>query len=248
MNSELKIWAISSAAAIGEAIAERQIRQKVFIQDPESIKEMLWEWFPGSVKTEGEVAKMSCKAPLFLADYQRIQKSLESLAGNDKIKLLVLEVNSPGGEVCGAKETYEALREFPKATVAVCCGSVTSAAYWLSSACGSILATESTTVGSVGVIATHISLSGALDSQGITVTEVCRGSRKNQFSPNKELDESAKKELDKQVGVAYKNFVDCVKESRQDVKEVVFESGVYSGADAISLGLIDKMENKLLTL
>ena len=245
MNSELKIWAMSSAASVAEAIAERKFREQVFMQDPGSVKEMIWEWFPGTVKVEGKVARMSCRAPLFLEDYQRIQKNLAEVDSSDKFEMLILDVNSPGGQVCGVKETWEALKSFSKPAWAVCCGMATSAAYWLSSACDVVSATESSTVGSVGVIATHVSLSKMNESQGIVVTEVCRGSKKNQFSSNKELDEGARKELDKQVSSSYKNFVDCVSESRKDIDKRVFDSGVYSGQDALESGLIDQIDNTL---
>lgn len=245
MNSELKIWAVSSAAAVAEAIAQRQARDKAYIQDPLKVNDMLWEWLPGSVKHEGKVARMSCRAPLFLSDYRRIQENLDREASNKDTEVLILDIDSPGGQVCGAKEAYEAFKAFPKATWAVCCGHATSAAYWLASGCGVISATESSTIGSVGVIATHVSLSKMMSEQGIAVTEVCRGSKKNQFSPNKELDESAKKELDKQVTEAYNSFADCVKDSRKNISKEVFDSGVYTGKNAKEMGLVDQIDNTL---
>lgn len=262
MNSNFTLWALPASGlsttslapgmsmteiGIAGMLSERHERMQAFIQDPESVDKFLYDWFPGRIKgEEGPVAKMSCKAPLFLEDYQRMQKNLNSLENNDKVEMLLLEVNSPGGQVCGCKETYEAFRDFKKPSAAVVCGQATSAAYWLSAGCGMIVATESSSIGSIGVIASITSVGKMLEAQGINVYESAKGPKKNQFSfTKKEFDESAKKDLDEGVREAYQGFVDCVKESRENVDKKVFDSGVFTGQSAVDVGLLDRVENKI---
>lgn len=247
MINDLQLWAIPSAEAVQVAIEQRDYREHAFLTVPrDNIEQYIYDWFPGSVKTNGKVARMSCKAPVFLGDYQRMQENLERLAGDGKIELLILEVNSPGGMVCGCKEAYEAFRDFEKASLAVCCGQATSASYWLSAGTDMIVATESSYIGSIGVIDTHVSIEELQKAQGIKVTEVVKGPKKNQFSSQKDLTNEAKAEMVAQVDAAYRKFVGCVKESRGKVDEKVFDSGVYSGNDAEKVGLIDKVENRLI--
>lgn len=247
--NEIQYWSLGLSTTVYTAVEQRAEREKAFIKNPDGVANLLYNWFPGTVKMRRDgTAQMSCRAPLFGADYVRIQNELEKLKINSAVKMLILDVDSPGGEVCLCKETADAIKNFGKPTAAFACGMMCSAAYWLGSQCDKVFASESTTVGSIGVIAAHISIEKMLSEQGISITEVARGEKKNQYSSSKELTKEAKKNLSEQVDYHYGKFIDSVKGTRKDISEEVFDSGTYSGENAIAVGLVDKIENRIDSL
>ena len=215
--------------------------------NPHDFEHLLYELFPGSVKMEGSVAWMSIKGPLRNEDYQNIMESIDALERDTSVSAVIFDINSPGGEVSGCPETAEAIAKMEKPTLALANGMMCSAAYWAGSQADKVVASDSTTVGSVGVIATHASLKGAYENMGIKITEVARGSKKNLFSPNHDLTDKGKNELQAQVDLFFGKFVEAV-ESKRDIKEEVLDSGTFCSAKAIEVGLVDSIVNNRNTM
>ena len=243
-----KVWSIVSDFSAVEAVAQRESREQAFLMDPETMQKMAYEWLPGTLAKHGDVTWMSCRAPLFQSDYVRMITNLDALEKDDSCSVLCLDVNSPGGDVAGCPEAADAFKRFSKRTVTVASGIMASAAYWISSQTDLIIASPTCTVGSIGVRITHTSIAGMLKSAGIEITEFGKGSKKNEFSGNKKLAESAKEEYCAHVEHFYGLFVDAVKNGRENIKEETFDSGIYFGQDAVSVGLVDELENKPIGL
>ena len=79
---------------------------------------------------------------------------IEKAAADDAISGIMLDVNSPGGEVTGLAETAQAISDAAdsKPVVAHGNGRMASAAYWLASVATAIYATQSSVIGSIGVM------------------------------------------------------------------------------------------------
>ena len=248
-NEQIKseILAIREAADyfIDPQIMQLKIQARC---SPKDFESMLYELFPGSVKMDGRTAWMSIKGPLRGEDYDNIMHSLAELENSAMVETLILDINSPGGSVAGCGETAEAISKFSKPVYAVADGMMCSAAYWIGSQADEVAASESCSVGSVGVIATHMSLKGAYDKMGVKITEVAKGNKKNLFSPNKELSEKGKTELQSQVDLFFGKFVNAVKSKRTALSDKVLDSGVFYGKDAIEAGLIDTIVNNKSTM
>lgn len=101
--------------------------------------------------------------------YETIRTQLNEALGDDRIHTIVLNVDSPGGEVNGvsdlAHEIYAARSK--KRIEAVASGLCASAAYWLASAAHKITASQTTLVGSIGVIKTLTDTTKMLEANGI---------------------------------------------------------------------------------
>lgn len=243
-----KIWAITSEYDAVSAIAQREAREQAFLMDPETMQKMAYEWLPGTLAKHGDVTWMSCRSPFMQSDYVRMITNLDALEKDDSCSILCLDVNSPGGDVAGCPEAAQAFRRFSKRTVAIASGIMASAAYWLASQTDLIIASPTCTVGSIGVRITHTEISGMLKNAGIEISEFGIGPKKNEFSGNKKLAESAKEEYQMHVKYFYGMFVDAVKSGRENIKKETFDSGVYFGQDAVSVGLVDELESKPIGL
>ena len=122
-------------------------------------------------------------------------------------------------------------------------GTSYSAAYALSSACTSIIATPSSYVGSIGVVSTHFSVEAMYRQNGVEVTHIQAGDKKTDGTPYKNLTESARKDIKQNVDEIYEQFVALVARNRNmDAAAIInTQAATYSAAQAKQLGLIDEI-------
>jgi ClpP class serine protease len=99
---------------------------------------------------------------------------IRSLANDDSIGEMILDVDSPGGNVRGIPELAAAVRfaSERKAVTAIARPTAASAGYWVASQATRLVATESAIVGSIGVIAEHVDTSGMEERLGLKRTVV----------------------------------------------------------------------------
>jgi len=135
-----------------------------------------------------------------------------------------------------------------KPIVALADGFAASAAYWIGSAADKMYITSDTTaVGSIGVVATHFDYSKAEAQRGITVTEIAAGKYKRIASEHAPLSEEGRTSIQDQVDHVYGVFVDAVARNRgvssQTVLDKMAEGKLFLGKQAISAGLVDGMSS-----
>ena len=175
--------------------------------------------------------------------YGEIRRAFDLAIEDDAVERIVLDIDSPGGEVHGvfdlADHIYQARRSKP--ITAVVNESAFSAAYLLASAAGRIAIPRTGGAGSIGVIATHCDLSQAEAEAGIAVTQVYAGARKADFSPHQPLTSEALTVLQGLVDDTYELFCDTVARNRgmkvQAVRET--EAGIFEGPRAVAAKLAD---------
>lgn len=156
---------------------------------------------------------------------------------NDDIRAIVLEIDSPGGQVSGISEFAEQVRAASKPVVAYISDLAGSAAYWIASAAGRIVIRDTASAGSVGVVATL--RKGKQDNMIEIVSSQ---------SPKKRPDietEAGRAELQKVVDAIAQVFVDHVAAYRgvkgEHVLDHFGQGGVLVGADAVRAGMADEM-------
>src|SRR5262245_53796545 len=158
---------------------------------------------------------------------------------------ILLVVDSPGGEVAGvadlADELFAARDRKPMRAVAD--EGMFSAAYWLGSAVGPITLPRTASVGSIGALAVHADVSGALEKMGVRMTVVRSGEEKAAFSASQPLRPAARADLQAEVDRVAGHFIDAVARQRglsaKTVRE--FEAGTFEGGDAVQAGLADSV-------
>jgi capsid assembly protease len=177
---------------------------------------------------------------------QLLQRDLATAMNDPLVHSILLLVDSPGGEVQGTQEFCAQVfaARGKKPVVAVCEGSMASAAYWIGSAADEVfISSETALVGSIGVVASHTDVSKAEEKQGIKVTEIAAGKYKRIVSEHEPLTTEGRAELQDQVDQIYTIFVKDVARNRNSSVDTVLsdmaEGKVFIGQRAIKAGLVD---------
>jgi signal peptide peptidase SppA len=184
----------------------------------------------------------------FVTGYQAIRRQMNAALEDEDVKLIVFDVDSPGGEAAGCFELAEEIRASReiKPSLAVVDSLSASAGYALASAATRMVATPSSKVGSIGVVAMHIDFSGALDQAGIEITyiEAPKGGMKTAGTPYRRLDKRAEAYFQDFVDAGYEDFVALIGENRglEDAAIRETEARVFRAEEALALGLIDEVK------
>ena len=198
--------------------------------------------------------KLGLQLGRWATGYQYIERAFARGMEDPEVKRIAFDVDSPGGQVAGNFELSEKIAgDDRKPVYAFANDHAYSAAYSIASAADAVYVPRSGGVGSIGVIATHVSFEGMLDKAGIKVTHIFAGKHKADGSPYKDLPEDVQARFQKGVDKAYSEFVGLVASNRgldeQAVRDT--EALTYDGQDAVDIGLADavvSMQTKLAEL
>lgn len=185
---------------------------------------------------------------------ERLEARIREAVQDESVKAVILDVNSPGGSAAGTPELASAIREMRggKPIVAQVNALAASAAYWIASATDEIVATESSQIGSIGVISVHESIAKMLEDEGVEETIVSAGEYKAEGNPYEPLSPEAQEHMQSMVNKYYTMFLDAVASGRGVDKETVEseygQGRVKLAADAKKAGMIDRIETLRGTL
>ena len=176
-----------------------------------------------------------------------VRKTLRKAADNDKIKGVLLRINSPGGTVAMSQEINDAVKAIRAAgkPVVVSMGDVAaSGGYYIACAADKIYACPGTLTGSIGVIMHLINLSEIEKKIGVDAIAIKSG----QFKDIGSMDRAPTKEeqalLQNLIMDSYDQFVTAVSEGRKIDKEEVkklADGRIYSGRQALKVKLVDAL-------
>lgn len=180
--------------------------------------------------------------------FQRLSQQLRAVMATEDVKTIILDIDSPGGSVAGAREFAAELMKArtKKPILAVGQYTMASAAYHLAAACTEIVAAPSACTGSIGVYWMHDDLSAALKELGINRTFVSAGVGKLDGNETEPLSDAAKARRQATVDELYGVFVDGVVQGRgkgmTDARvRTEWKAHAYLSAEALALGLIDSI-------
>lgn len=177
------------------------------------------------------------------------RQALAGAVANPEVGAIVLDVDSPGGTVAGTPETAAAVKAAAavKPVVAMVDTVCASAAYWIASQAGQIWVNPSAELGSIGVMAAHIDLSGALEQAGVKPTVIRSKSAqyKNEASPFEPLSETAQAALQDRADELEDEFIATAAAGRKSTPDAVranYGQGRMLGArQALAAGMVDKV-------
>jgi len=180
-----------------------------------------------------------------LRSYVDIQEEIEDAATDPAIKGILLDIDSPGGEVAGvfdAADTIYAARS-AKPIFAVADTDAFSGAYLLASGAERVYAGRTSGLGSIGVIVTHLDVSASDEKLGYRYTIVHAGARKADFNPHTPLSEEARRVLEAEVDRTYGLLVSAVARNRGVDESAIrdTEARLYFGGDAVAAQLADRL-------
>ncbi|MGO8761597.1 MAG: signal peptide peptidase SppA [Desulfobaccales bacterium] len=178
----------------------------------------------------------------------RIKEELDKAAKDDRIKAVVLKINSPGGTVSAADVILHELKAFKAATgvpVVVCLqGMAASGGYYVAQAGDTIIAYPTCITGSIGVIAMKFNLKGLMDKVGVDEDVVKSGKWKDFWSPFRPATPQEKEMMQQVIDDFYRNFVDVVAQGRhlslKKTREVA-DGRIFTASQARDLGLVDQL-------
>lgn len=196
----------------------------------------------GSFGYRQHIARVSLSG-VIREDLER-QEMFEDLKKSDRVRAVILRINSPGGTTSGGEAAFKAIRSLSekKPVVAVFSTVATSAAYMAGIASEHVVARGNTITGSVGVILQWAEVTELLDKLGIKVEEIRSGPLKAVPSPFQPMDEAGRELSREMVDEARRWFVDLVAERRKISPELVpglTDGRIYSGRQALEHKLID---------
>ncbi len=173
------------------------------------------------------------------------QKSMKKFRDNDKVKAVVLRIDSPGGSATASEAMWQAVKETTnKKPVIVSMGDLAaSGGYWLAMAGDTILASPHTLTGSIGVYGLHFSIGRMLDTKlGITSDQVLTSEYADMFSGMRPLRPVERALFERSLDDTYAKFLRRVSENREMSEEAVHDVAqgrIWTGEAALKAGLID---------
>ena len=182
-----------------------------------------------------------------LVSYEGLAAQLREVQGDDQVRAVILDIDSPGGEATGMFTISNIVAELNdvKPVVAFINDVAASAAYGIASAAREIIVSPTSVVGSIGVVLTHLDRSAALEKQGIKPTLIHAGAHKTDGHSFLPLSEAVRADLQTEVMKVYDQFVHLVAQGRtgrisaQAIRAT--QARTYLGADAVAQGLADRM-------
>ena len=177
---------------------------------------------------------------------QMIGDQVTHAALDDAVKAIILDIDSPGGTVAGTEElanlVFEAGQQ--KQIVAFVRDEMLSAAQWIGAAAHrTIISGQTATVGSIGVVATHVDISQAEKMRGMKTTEITSGEFKRIASEHAPLSKEGRESIQETVDFLFSIFVGEVARFRGElvdsIQEKVGSAKVFIGRQGIEVGLVD---------
>ena len=176
------------------------------------------------------------------ADEDAILGELQSANNNPNVKVIVLLIDSDGGNPEAAEEITQIMGNIPKPKLALIRDAGDSAAYWIASAADKIFAFQSSDVGDIGVTASYLSDAQQNEDNGLQFVSLTSGPFKDTGNPDKPVTQADRDLLMKGVAEQYDIFVSAVAANRhlpvEQVKALA-DGSSFLGDDALNDGLID---------
>ena len=195
-------------------------------------------------KAVDHIAKVKIEGTIFEDD--DLLKRLDEIGKSDRVKGVILEVDSPGGTTAGGEAVFDAVRAIAekKPVVAQVGTLAASAGYMIASAADHIVARQSSIVGSIGVLVQFPDVTGLMDKLGIKLEEVKSSPLKAEPTPFNPTTEEERAMIRSMVMDSYDWFVGLVEQRRPlDRAEVLklADGSVFTGRQALARKLVDNL-------
>ncbi|WP_133439614.1 signal peptide peptidase SppA [Chryseobacterium salivictor] len=217
-----------------------------------SFKKYIHSFSDDSSKKEDQIAVLYASGAIYNGEgYQNIYadnfvKEIKKIADNDKVKAVVLRINSPGGSANASDEILFELEQMKKKKpITVSFGDyAASGGYYIAMAADKIYSEPNTLTGSIGVFGMIPYFKEAANKNGLTSHPVTTNANSNMYSFVNGVTPGGVTILTKSVEKTYKRFVHFVTENRKKSFAQIDEIGggrVWSGSRAKEIGLVDEL-------
>ena len=178
---------------------------------------------------------------------KEVSKDLEKLASDDKVKAIVLRVNSGGGSAYASEQIWHAVMNLKakKPVVVSMGGMAASGGYYISCPANWIVAEPTTITGSIGIFGMFPDFSGLLTQKlGVKFDEVKTNKNAGFGTMARPFNEEEMGYLNAYIDRGYKLFRQRVADGRKQSPEAIEEIAqghVWLGKDALGIKLVDQL-------
>jgi len=180
---------------------------------------------------------------------ERIKEELLKAETDPTIRVVLLQVNSPGGTVMASDLIYHEIMQFKQKTgkkvISAITGVGASGAYYIASAADQIVAHPSAITGSIGVIMLNLNLQGLLEKIGVGAESIKSGAQKDTGSPFREMTQEDRRILQGVIDTFQSRFLSVVAQGRkgmtQEQIKQISDGRIFTADQAKNLGLIDQI-------
>ncbi len=184
-----------------------------------------------------------------LAHSRHICLRIRRAASDRDVKALIVNLNTPGGEVVASDEIYAEILRFRKTgkpAVAMMNTMAASGGYYVAAACNPIIANKLTLTGSIGVIMSTINYRGLFEKIGLQAEVYTSGKMKDMLNGARQRTPEEIRIVQQLVNNTYNEFTRIVAESRKIPVEKIRSSEIgdgriFDGVQAKNLGLVDSL-------
>lgn len=171
-------------------------------------------------------------------------ETIREVAKNDRVKAIVLRVNSPGGSATASDLIWRALEKVEKPIVVSMGDVAASGGYYISMGADYIYAEPGTITGSIGVVGGKLAFEGLFRKLGITTSVVSRGQNAGALSMTTPFSDTEKQAMQKMMNEIYETFTTKAAAGRKMPLEKLEELAggrIYLGQQAVKNGLVDEI-------
>lgn len=172
-------------------------------------------------------------------------KEIRKARKDDKVKAIVIRINSPGGNYLASDIIWKEIQEATKVkpVIASMSSYAASGGYYLAMACDTIVASPTTITGSIGIFAVLFNFQDFLDHKlGITSDRVTTGEHSDIYSGTHAMTDEQKQIIQNNLEEEYMMFARKAAEGRNlpiDSLLKLASGRVWTGTQAVENGLVD---------
>ncbi|TAD96198.1 MAG: signal peptide peptidase SppA [Bacteroidetes bacterium] len=170
---------------------------------------------------------------------------IRKLRENDKVKAVVLRINSPGGSALASEIMWREimLLKKEKPVIASMSNVAASGGYYMAMACDTIVAQPNTITGSIGIFGLLFNTQDLMQNKiGLTFDRVNTGQFSDLGNPNRNISDAERQMIQNMVNDGYEKFTSKAAQGRkmslENLKKVA-SGRVWTGIQAKEVGLID---------
>jgi protease-4 len=203
------------------------------------------------VSVHGAIAAETPSVPIpgsRIAALDAVVGALRQVRRDERVRAVLLYVDSPGGSALASDLIHrEIVRLREKKPVVAYFGDVAaSGGYYVAAPCQRIVAQATTVTGSIGVISLRLLAGELAERIGLRPQTLRAAPHADMLSPFRALDEREQAMFSAETESIYQAFVGVVAQGRKrDAKEIepLARGRVWSGRDALRVGLVDELGN-----
>lgn len=196
------------------------------------------------IYAQGEI--QSGEGDINIIGEKSMNRSIKDAREDENVKAIVLRVNSPGGSALTSELIWREIELTKKVKpVVVSMGNyAASGGYYIACNSNYIFAENSTITGSIGVFGMLPNFNEVANRYGLYTEQVRTNDNASSYSPFVPLDPKLRAFMQEGVEQVYTTFVNRVAKGRKmsfEQVDAIGQGRVWSGADAIKIGLVDKI-------